>query len=186
MLVFIGSLSFVLYILYDLNQVKFKKAYLHSLFIIASCLLLISTIIIAFTSFNEFEIVFVVRIVFILLALLNGALLIYTLFFALDFKDTYLEDKFKVCDTGMYALTRHPGLIWFIFTYLFLALALGSSVMLVATGVYSLLNFIYIVIQDVYVFPILFCDYDEYKKSTPFIIFNRDSVIRCIKTLKGN
>ena len=47
-------------------------------------------------------------------------LLVYTLFFALPFGKTYIKgDSRRVCDTGVYALCRHPGFCRFAGAYLF-------------------------------------------------------------------
>ena len=47
-------------------------------------------------------------------------LLIYTLFFALPFEETYCEEnKLRAAYTeGMYGLCRHPGVLWFAGAYL--------------------------------------------------------------------
>ena len=47
-------------------------------------------------------------------------LLIYALFFALPFQETYVVQNVgnKVCAQGMYALCRHPGVLWFTGFYL--------------------------------------------------------------------
>ncbi len=48
------------------------------------------------------------------------ALLIYTLFFALPFEETYCEEnKLRAAYTeGVYGLCRHPGVLWFAGAYL--------------------------------------------------------------------
>jgi len=102
---------------------------------------------------------------------------VYTLFFAVPFRQTYIEgSKQKIYTDGVYALCRHPGALWFFAFYLFLSLFLGSVTMLYATIVFSLLNIVYIVIQDCIVFPKLFDGYDEYKKKVPFLIPNVKSI----------
>ena len=47
------------------------------------------------------------------------ALLIYTLFFALPFEETYCEEnRLRAAYTeGVYGLCRHPGVLWFAGAY---------------------------------------------------------------------
>ncbi len=62
----------------------------------------------------------------------QAALLVYTLFFALPFEKTYtrLEENPPVYTEGVYSLCRHPGVVWFFFLYLFLALLTGQRLMM--------------------------------------------------------
>lgn len=119
-------------------------------------------------------------LVCIVLALVALVLLIDTLFLELPFEKTYLEreDKPVVYDKGMYALCRHPGVIWFFLFYLFLGLALLPEGMIYTGMLYNALNVLYVMFQDIWTFPKTFCDYDIYKKETPFLIPNAHSV-RC-------
>lgn len=99
-------------------------------------------------------------------------LLIYTLFFALPFHDTYNNPTCKrtVCRSGMYALCRHPGVIWFILFYLCLFLAAPSPVTGWGGSLLCISNLIYIVVQDVWSFPRTFSDYSDYRREVPFLI----------------
>ena len=102
-------------------------------------------------------------------------LLVYSLFFALPFQQTYLEEaaERRAYDRGVYALCRHPGVLWFILFYLCCWLARGSDALFWAWVLFSLLNVGYIVLQDLYIFPRTFGNYGEYRKTTPFLIPNR-------------
>ena len=44
-------------------------------------------------------------------------------------------------------------------------------------------NIAYIVLQDFWIFPATFENYDEYKKTTPFLIPNRQSIRKGLETL---
>ena len=113
------------------------------------------------------------------------AVLIYTLFFALPFEETYVaQDAHKTYDKKMYALCRHPGVLWFAGFYICLWLAFGTKPLLVMAIWFSLLNFCYIVLQDDYTFPRIFSDYEDYKKRVPFLLPNGKSLKRCIDTFK--
>jgi len=88
------------------------------------------------------------------------ALEIYTVFFAVK------AGSDRVRDTGVYALCRHSGMFWYI--GLCFSMSFSLNLPLLTAGVYSLLNLIYIAIQDIVVFPRKIKGYVEYKKRIPF------------------
>jgi protein-S-isoprenylcysteine O-methyltransferase Ste14 len=144
-----------------------------------------STFGIVFTSGDLIRTSVLNMVIFGSLAVVCFCLLIYTLFFALPFQDTYLETggSPKIYKDGMYALCRHPGVLWFIGFYIFLGLMLKIPLLIAAAVVFSLLNLLYVVFQDNWTFMKMFSDYDLYKKETPFLLPNLDSIKRCIKTI---
>lgn len=114
-------------------------------------------------------------------------LLVYTLFFALPFEETYVEEsRYREAYTeGMYALCRHPGVLWFAGVYLCIAMLWKSEEGILFSAVMVLLNLFYVIFQDVYSFPRTFSNYQEYKKSTPFLIPNGKSIQRCRNSRRG-
>ena len=124
-------------------------------------------------------------LIFSFLAFISFLLLVYTLFFAIPFRETYVTAKMQpeVCSTGVYALSRHPGVLWFMGFYLFLWLAFPNPLLLSGGILFSLLNLFYILLQDRWIFMKTFPGYREYKKSTPFLFPTYQSCRRCIKTL---
>jgi len=125
-------------------------------------------------------------LVFAPIAILFLFLLIYTLFFAIPFEEAYIKASSppKTCTTGFYALSRHPGVLWFTGFYFSLWLALSGSLLLLAGILFSLLNLIYIILQDRWIFMEIFPDYGDYKKTTPFLIPNYQSFNRCVHTFR--
>ena len=116
-----------------------------------------------------------------------GALsLIYTLFFALPFEETYCEDnKLRAAYTeGMYGVCRHPGVLWFAGAYLCMWGMFGGW----KQGIYFLLmifwNYLYIIFQDLWTFPQTFFNYREYQKNTPFLIPNKESIQACFYSVR--
>ena len=103
--------------------------------------------------------------------------LIYSLFFALPFSGTYCAQPQspQVCDRGVYALCRHPGVLCFLGVYVFLGAAALPSPLLAHGMVYSFLNLCYVIFQDLVTFPKTFCDYAAYRKRVPFLIPTRRS-----------
>lgn len=117
------------------------------------------------------------------LAALFAALLIYTLFFALPVDASYTRpgEKRPACTTGVYALCRHPGVLWFTGLYICLWLALGLP--LWEAAVYSGLNVLLVVFEDRCVFPARLEGYGAYQAATPFLLPNRRSIRACRKVI---
>lgn len=113
-------------------------------------------------------------------------LLVHALFFALP-SDTYQDsgERKQLVSTGVYALCRHPGILWFAALYLCLWLAFGSRLLLAGAVMYALLNLLYAYLQDRWVFPRQFEDYERYQKETPFLLPSKKSLSACIKTWRS-
>lgn len=107
------------------------------------------------------------------------ALLIYTLFFALPVEASYAGPgkKRPACTTGIYALCRHPGVLWF--AGLYGCLWAGGGVPLWEAVLFSGLNVLLVLFEDVCVFPAVLEGYDAYRRSTPFLLPNRRSIRAC-------
>ncbi|MEI7885153.1 MAG: hypothetical protein WCI30_07360 [Clostridia bacterium] len=180
----LGSSSFLFFILYDLNDVKLYHRFLKSFFAIGSSLLLYSTAMIVYTGSPTFSLSSFGKIISGIGSLFSLVLLIYTLFFALPWKKTYLElaTNNKVVDKGFYALCRHPGVLWFIAFYFFTWLFTGVQLLLFAGMSFSILNIIYISLQEKYFFPRLFMNYGIYQQTTPFLFPTPSSIKKCCST----
>ena len=180
-----GGAAFALFLLYDLNDVLWKNRLLHGSFTLGCLLLLAATAGDLWTAWPEEGFLRPVRIACLAAAAVCLALLIYTLFFALPFDETYRQrqgEGRRVCDRGMYALCRHPGILWFFSFYLLLGLAAAPSPLLGHGLFYSLCNFLYAVFQDLWTFPRTFCDYRQYQSKTPFLLPTPASIRRAVET----
>ena len=125
----------------------------------------------------------------VFLAVLAGTFLVllaYTLFFALPTEASYSRpgEERPVVATGVYALCRHPGVLWFIALYLCLWGCTGLS--LWETALYSGLNVLLVIFEDRCVFPGRLAGYAEYCSTTPFLLPNRQSLRACRQTLRGD
>jgi protein-S-isoprenylcysteine O-methyltransferase Ste14 len=111
---------------------------------------------------------------------------VYALFINLPFRKTYVDTGVgdKLIKTGLYALARHPGAIWFILFMLSLILVSESKLMLIAAPIYMVLNTFLVVIQDKVFFPRMFAGYDIYQKETPMLLPNRRSINAFIGSLQ--
>jgi protein-S-isoprenylcysteine O-methyltransferase Ste14 len=86
---------------------------------------------------------------------------------------------------GTYALSRHPGGIWFTLFFTFAVIAIGTNGLLIIACVWMVQNFALIIIQDRLVFPKLFgTSYVEYSHKTPMLIPNGKSLRECYYTLR--
>lgn len=180
-----GAAAFGLFVLYDINSVVWKKKSLRCLFSLGAVLLLAATGLCLLrecegSRFFDNPLALLVLIP----AAASFALMVYALFFALPFTETYVHvpGKAVVCDRGMYALCRHPGVLWFCLGYLFLALAWGTPRVWGMGIVYSLLNVGYVILQDRWTFPRTFKDYAGYRKRVPFLIPTAGSIKRAWET----
>ena len=136
MAIIVGIIGFILYFIYDINQVRFHHKLLNYCFFIGCIMMVISTL-----SLLKYDIKCYWGVVVVIIGVI---LEIYVLFFALDYKDTYINNSFKVCDKKAYALCRHPGFYSFLMIYLGLWLTYQNALAFGMFIVYDLLNFIYI------------------------------------------
>lgn len=179
-----GITAFALYFIYDVNSFLWKKSVPRTFFTAGSLLIAASLVLdirSALPSFSGFA-----DILLLIMSVLSVTALIYTLFFALPFEETYArkEHERPVCDQGAYALCRHPGILCFFFAYLFAGLAALPSAELLSHGIlFSLLNLLYAWFQDRITFPRTFTNYHEYQQKVPFLLPTQTSMKRFIKTL---
>lgn len=183
--IFLGGIAFLLFIVYDMEQAKLIPMYFHNViqffFLIGFFLITISTIhIIQPIMVAVFSFRFFVGITFAILFLL---LLFYTLFFALPFKETYVSQNGKqIYDRGMYALCRHPGVLWFSGFYISLWFSLDDIKLFWLAFFYIGFNIGYILFQDKITFPCIFADYGDYCKRVPFLVPTLSSLKECFMT----
>ena len=173
-----GLLGFVLYFLYDINSITLRSKLLHSSFTIGTAFIAVATGVDLWSAFKSNAFSGFTDFVFLVLSALSFAALIYCLFFALPFQETYAEqtpDR-SVCDKGVYALCRHPGILCFFGTFLFLGLAARPASLLAHGMVFSALNLIYALFQDRITFPKIFSDYHIYRTRVPFLLPTSNSV----------
>lgn len=173
-----GLLGFVLYFLYDINSITVRSKLLHSTFALGTVLIAAATGMDLWSAFKSNAFSGFADFVFLVLSVLSFAALIYCLFFALPFQQTYAEqaDNRSVCDKGVYALCRHPGILCFFGTFLFLGFAARPANLLAHGMVFSVLNLIYALFQDRITFPKTFSDYHTYRTRVPFLLPTSNSV----------
>lgn len=114
------------------------------------------------------------------------ALLMHTLFFALPVAGSGAlpptSGKQPLAHTGVYALCRHPGVLWLGAFYLALWGALGGAPLGWAFALFTGLDTAYVLWQDKKVFPHTIENYAAYQRDTPFLIPHARSVRACAAT----
>lgn len=118
------------------------------------------------------------------LSLIGVGLSAYSLVIELPARSVYLAPgaSSQLITTGTYALTRHPGVLWFALFLVGLVIANRSWALLIAAPVWLGLDVLYVWLQDRFFFPKQFGDYGRYREQTPMLIPNRSSVRRCWQT----
>ncbi|MFC2069324.1 methyltransferase family protein [Chloroflexota bacterium] len=121
------------------------------------------------------------------LLLLSFFLLMYSLFISLPFNKTYIKTSTpnKLVTTGLFALVRHPWVLFSAPVFLSLILISKSSQLLIAAPILVLLNIALAIIQDKFIFDRMFAGYDDYRKQTPMLMPNRTSIRACISTIRN-
>ena len=180
----LGCGGFALFFLYDVADATGRLRPLRLGFAAGCALLLAATAAPVISSLPRLAARPVAAVAGGILSLFFLALLLYTLFFALPFSATYAPGSgpAPLCRTGVYALCRHPGVLFFFGLYLFLGLAALPSGLLIRGMVFSGLNLLYVVFQDRVTFPRTFCDYGSYRTRVPFLIPTGRSVRQAIRT----
>lgn len=180
----LGICGFACLLIYDVNSFTLGWRVFHAFFALGTFLVTAATLadVVAAVRMGAFS--GAVDAVLVLLGLAWLGALIYSLFFALPFSGTYCNqpEAPRVCDRGVYALCRHPGVLCFFGMYVFLGAAALPSALLAHGLIFSFLNFCYVVFQDLVTFPKTFCDYAAYRTRVPFLIPTRRSLGMAIQT----
>ena len=163
-----GLGAFALFFLSDYNDWKLRQKGLRLCFPLGTLLLLAGTA--AGCAGGNPPLHGLPRLSVLILAAAFAALLVYTLFFALPAEASYAhpgEDR-PVCVGGVYALCRHPGVLWFAAAYL--CLWGGCGFPLGAAALYTALDVLLVVFEDGWVFPARLSGYGDYRRTTPFLL----------------
>ena len=88
-------------------------------------------------------------------------------------------------DTGVYALCRHPGVLWLGGFYLFAWCAAGGWPLLAAFVLFTGLDVAYVLWQDRVIFPVSIEHYRLYQQTTPFLVPSAASLRRCLRRREG-
>ena len=178
----LGCLAFILFYIFDLNKIKFRSKYINICFGAGLVILGFCTFAILVRNYELMNSHY--QLIWGIMAIISLILMLSTLFFWLPFDKTYIRtEQSNVVSTGMYALCRHPAVIWFFFFYLFLWLTSGNIMVLWAGTTWTVMDIIYVYIQDRWIFPLILTGYTTYQQKVPFLIPNINSIKNCIATI---
>ena len=168
----LGMLGFLLFFLYDVNSFTWRSRLLHKSFALGVTLLAAATVLDLAAALRMGAFSGLKDLILLVAGALCLAALVYCLFFALPFAGTYQDTDGPpaVCDRGVYALCRHPGVLCMLGMYLFWGLGALPATMLRNGLIFSGLNTVYVCFQDRMTFPRTFPDYPDYQKNVPFLI----------------
>lgn len=177
----LGLMAFVLFFISDYNDWRLSRRELKLCFPAGAVLLAAGTVLEARRGSAPTS--GWLRGLFFVLGAMFLALLVYTLFFALPVEASYARpgQKRPACTTGVYALCRHPGVLWFAGLYGCLWAAAGLP--LWEAVLYSGLNVLLVVFEDRCVFPARLEGYGAYQAATPFLLPTRRSIRACRETI---
>lgn len=188
-----GIAAFAAFGLYDVNSVIWKNRIADKLFFAGSAAVTVSCVLAVYDAVTAgkslMDIPPEIKTAALIAGVISVVLLVYTLFFAIPFRDTYVDSdgagKRIVCRNGMYALCRHPGVLWFTVAGICMCIVFTTRDMLMFTGTVCVLNVLYIMLQDKWTFIHTFSDYEDYRKETPFLIPRISGIVKCFGTMKG-
>jgi protein-S-isoprenylcysteine O-methyltransferase Ste14 len=143
-----------------------------------------SSILILILSFNIKSDLTYLTYIKVALAVLFFTLIIYSNFIEIGLKSPYSIEKRNAYTGGTYRIVRHPGFLWFLFLMILVVLIYRNrGFTLIAMSMVGM-NFVLILVEDIFIFPKIFINYENYRKSIPFIIPGSNIIRRRI-SLKG-
>ncbi len=179
----LGVFGFILLLLFDFTSLAEKNVVKYFFGIGGFGVIVLSSIfLLKYNSNIWFPLSY--RIISLILAILSFLLLIYSVFIEVGENTYKYKNKYKLITTGTYALSRHPGVLWFLFVYLFIGVYFQNYYILFAGLIWTCINIIYVWIQERFIFIKIFDNYAGYIKTTPMLLPNFKSLERCITTLK--
>ena len=170
--------AYLLYFLYDLLNVTDPASVIgRGLFAVATALLVVATGLFIFRAFPYAG--GIRTALFFPLAAASLAGLVISVFFSLP-AGTYEEPgaRRKTYMGGMYALCRHPGVLTYCLFYIFLYLTMPDFLGLIEVAVFCIADVLYMLFQDIWSFPKIFSDYEDYKRQTPMFFPTLGSIRR--------
>lgn len=164
-----GVCAYLLFLLFDVNKVRWHRPFLNVSYPAGVVALLLSVALCIGKAADGLTLRFRV-VIFLGLAVVFTIFTVYALFFALPAKTYSDTGELPVVSSGLYGLCRHPACWPFALVFVFLYLAFGGKWLFIAMLLYPALNVAYVAIQDRFIFPKFIRGYDEYRASVPFLI----------------
>jgi len=176
-----GAIGFLFMLGSDLVGIK-KNNVAQSLLAFFGTIIIVSSSVGILLVGNTYQLDVGLRVLFGAIGLVFLFFLIYSVL--IEVKKNKAESN-QLVTSGTYALSRHPGVLWLFFYYVFGSLSFANTDILIAGIVWSLINVIYVIVQEKVIFTRIFSNYEIYKKETPMLLPTRSSIKKCLVTLDG-
>lgn len=173
-----GALSFLPFLLFDVMKANSRRS-VGPVFALGGVMLGISTLglLLSSPAGNSGW-----SIVSGILCVVSLAGLAYLLFGALPASTYQGSGELALHSVGAYALCRHPAFWCLLLFYWCLYGFVPGAPTLVAAILYPALNFSYIWVQDRWLFPKYIAGYHVYREEVPFLLPNRRSIQKFLKS----
>lgn len=184
--IIVGCIAFALIAVYDWAQMQ-KISWLKPLFYMSGVVFLVGLLGVLSKPVEAEFAAWMRAAAWIGLAIFL-ALMMYSVLIEIPLKSarTNPGNQPYLVDTGTYALSRHPGVLWFAGAAACMILLHPSQLTLSAAIAWTLMDVALVWAEDRRFFPNTFPGYAEYKTRTPFLIPNRTSIRRCTATSCAN
>lgn len=171
------AISYIFFLLYDVFCVR--RSVNNYLFPIALFGLIVATIWMIVMC-RKYLVIHFVSVLAMVIAVVGFAAMMESLFFSLP-KGTYVDPAAPRCvyRRKMYALCRHPGVLWYCVFYAMLPIIMPGVETVALCGAFCLGDLVYMLVQDLWSFPKIFSDYQDYKQQVPMIIPTIGSIKTC-------
>jgi protein-S-isoprenylcysteine O-methyltransferase Ste14 len=185
--ILLGTAGFLLMHLLDFASLKNVGFFKPVLSLCGTSLIVIAATMVATTG-AKFETPVWASVAGWMLLIMSAGLTAYSLYGVLPLSKTYVEPgtSDQLVTEGVYALVRHPWLLFFTLSMVGLALASRSILAIEAGLAWTVFSVIMVYVQDQKILPRMFPGYPDYQKRTPMLLPNHNSVIAFIEGLKRN
>lgn len=180
--IYLGISGFAVLILYDLaSLVRLTNRFLIST---VGYGIQIYAIILAALGDQMLPFPFWVKLLGSAVTLAGLSWLVYCLFLFRPIMRSYTDLPGPFLTTeGPYAFSRHPGFLGYVVFIAGLVMVSGSMLLMLCGVIWILFDLIIIIIQDIWVFRILFPGYKNYSAGTPMLFPNSKSFRRFIYSM---
>lgn len=164
----VGVIGFLLFVLGDVNDAYIRKRALKPCFSIGLFLLAIATA----CRFDTGKL----QPVWLADSAVFAFFLFKSLYGSFSNSEAYADkpETREVTSEGLYALCRHPGVLFFCGMYICLHFGIGLP--WIDTILYIVLNILLAFFEDRFFFPEFLDGYDQYRENVPFLIPTKESL----------
>jgi protein-S-isoprenylcysteine O-methyltransferase Ste14 len=182
----LSAIGFGFLFLFEVVSINNLPAFKPIIFLISNGLLIPSVILMALSPNKVIFPVWTFSLGWILLPP-AVFLKIYSLLIGLPFRKTYIskEVSHTLITTGIYSLVRYPWLGSFLLMLLALILVSGSRLLMIATPILIGMNLILAILQDRFFYIRMFTGYAGYRRQTPMLIPNRQSLKAFMRSIRS-